>query len=57
MNKAKVKGQFRLRVTGILEVFRQYGLDIYIPGAVEGICQEFDRVIEEILEKEKGERH
>ena len=33
----KVVGQFRLRVTNTLSVFAVYGMNEYIPGAVEEI--------------------
>jgi hypothetical protein len=37
MEKAKALGLFRMRVTGVLSVFKMHGLDIYIPQSIEQI--------------------
>lgn len=49
----KIRGQFKLRVTGIMANFKMYGMDIYIPGAVDGICQVFDESIKRMMEINK----
>ena len=36
-NYAKAVGQFKLQLNGVLEPFRLYGLDVFIPGAIEEI--------------------
>lgn len=33
----KAEGQLRLQLNGVFEPFKCYGLDIYIPGAIEEI--------------------
>jgi len=35
----KALTQFRLRLTGVLYVFRLYGMDVFIPGCVSAIEQ------------------
>ena len=40
----KCKGQLRLQLGGVFEPFNCYGLNVYIPGAIEEIvklCEDF----------------
>jgi len=37
VKKAKALGLLRLKLTGILDVFRMHGMDVYIPEAVKAI--------------------
>ena len=36
---AKAVGQLRLQVGGVLSAFRAYGLDVFVPGAVDEIVK------------------
>ena len=36
---AKAIGQFRLQLNGVFEPFRQYGQDVYVPGAIREIVK------------------
>lgn len=36
---AKAKGQFKLQLGGVFDPFRLYGLDAFIPGAIEEIVK------------------
>ena len=35
----KAEGQLRLALNDVMSVFRMYGLDMYVPGAIEEIVQ------------------
>jgi len=48
---AKLKGQTRLQVSGMLDVFNMYGQDVFIPPTVDAIML----VIEETWDVIRGE--
>ena len=35
----KAVGQFRLSLNGVLENFKMYGMEVYIPGAIDEIIK------------------
>ena len=52
MDKEKARGILRLKVNGIFSPFRVYGLDAFIPGAVDEIIKVIDEYEERIKEVE-----
>ena len=55
-NNEEKYSRMKLRITEVFSPFRQYGLDVYVPGAVSSvmaIVRQLDREYEKEKEKDK----
>ena len=41
----KQKGILRLRIRGIMKPFNMYGMDVYVPPAIEAIVKEVESIL------------
>jgi hypothetical protein len=57
MDKRKAMGLFKLRINGLLEPFRLYGLDVLIPKTAEEIYKEALVLHARLSQQQEGEEN